>query len=604
MANIRTAGAAFAKGGGLWCLVFSSLAFLLTYFSPIDYTFSDPWGNLLTAQAILEHGTVRLDAYADAPAIADLRLAWNHRGHLYYFFPTGTSVFALPAVWLAGMAGMDMAISEQNSALQTLLSALTVALTFPLVFVLCRCFVPRRLSLVLAVGFVFGSSTASTLGTALWSSNLTLLFNLLVVSLLARDRRQDEPGGANPYLLGLLLFCAYFCRPTAAVLVLVTFIYLAVRRRALLAPTVVAFSLPMTLFVLFSLGEYGSLLPPYYSASRLGSTTFPTALLGNLVSPSRGLLVLSPYLLLAVAGAVASIRRLRRDDLFVFGLAWLTLHWIAISSYSNWWGAWSFGNRLFADALPAAILLTAIVARARLRQTGSQQTGPRRGAQFATAGLVCLVAAAVYIHTWKGLYDVHPFRWCQDGTYVHHLFDWRHPQFMASAAALADHRRQHLLPALTARSLEQPIMPASRDVIFEGWSRPENGGAWRWSEGSSAALLFRVDAEPPGPLVLEIVAGTHQAQRIPVRVNGTLIGTITSTKNWTPARYSLPLDPASILGTEDRRPGEALAVEIELSIPGALSPASLDPEGRGDQRVLGLCLRQLTLSASSTLIGP
>ncbi len=589
--------------------VLSALAFLLAWFSPIDYTFSDPWGNLLTAQALLEHGTVRLDAYAGAPAISELHLAWRHRGHLYYFFPTGTSVFALPAVWLARLGGMDMALSADNSALQTLLSAATVALALPLVFVLCRCFLPAGPSLLLAATFVFGSSTASTLGTALWSSNLTLLFNLSAVALLARAPQKLElaarvsgpAGAASPYLLGGLLFCSYFCRPTAAVLVAITFAYLALRRRALLARTALAFGLPLAAFMAFSLAEYGRLLPPYYSPERLGSGQFWTALAGNLVSPSRGLLVLCPYLMLTLIGACAWFRRVRRDDFFAFGLAWLTLHWLAISSYVNWWGAWSFGNRLFADALPAAILLTAVVARVGLKAARA-----RRAWRLGALAFAALAAAAIYVHTSKGLYDEYPFRWCQDGTYVDHLFDWRHPQFLASASSLADHRRRHLLPALPDRSLEAPILPASRDVIFESWSRRESRGAWRWSEGKSAAILFKLDPPLPEPgplsamepLSLEIVAGTYQRQRIPVRVNGALVGTISSSEGWTPATYRFPLDPAALVADG---PGGAQTVEIGFSIPGAMSPASLDPAGEGDRRILGLCLRQLILRRASRI---
>ena len=565
------------------CPVLSLAAFLAAYFSPIDYTFSDPWGNLLTAQALLEHGTVRLDAYAGAPAVSELGLAWKRQGHLYYFFPTGTSVFALPTVWLARLAGMDMAVSEHNSALQTLLSALTVALALPLVFALCRRFVGSFPSLLLAVAFVFGSSTASTLGTALWSSNLTLLFNLSILLLLLRDRdRPLENGAAGPYLIGLLLFCAYFCRPTAAALVLVTFVYMALRRRALLVRALAAFLLPLAAFVGFSLREYGDLLPPYYAASRLGHDELLTALAGNLVSPSRGLLVLCPYLALTVIGAFAWLRRVRGDDFFLFGLAWAGLHWLAVSSYANWWGAWSFGNRLFADALPAWILLTAAVARAGLEDR------PRPAVKSGAIAFAVLTAAAIYIHTWKGLYDEHPFLWCQDGTYVDHLFDWHHPQFLASAVSLADHRRRHLLPALPARPLEEPIIPTSRDVIFEHWSRPESGGAWRWSNGTSASLLFRLDADliGVGVVQLEIVAGTYWPQRIPIRVNGAEVGVLVSTEHWTPASYSFALDPA-VLGPE---------VEIEFSIPGAVDLASLGAEGGGDTRVVGLCLRRLSLS--------
>ncbi len=574
------------------CVAFSVLAFLLAYASPVEYTLSDPWGTLLTAQAILEHGTVQLDAYAGAPVIADLDLAWQRRGHLYTFFPVGTSVLTVPAVWLARLAGRDMAVSADNSALQTLLSALTVALAFPLIFVLCRFFVSSFPSLLLAAAFVFGSSTLSTLGTALWSSNLTFLFNLLVLVLLVRDRYGSKT--ASPYLLGLLLFCSYFCRPTAALLILITFAYLGSRRRALLLRTALGFALPSAAFVLFSLAEYESLLPPYYAASRLGAGDWSTGLFGNLLSPSRGLLILCPYLALPLLGGVVWFRRVEREDFFALGLIWAAAHWFVISLYPNWWGAWSFGNRLFADALPAAILLTATVARAGLESCrGNPEAPPARAMKLAAILFAALTAAAVYIHGWKGLFDLHPYRWCQDGTYVHHLFDWRHPQFLASASNLEDHRRRHVLPHLSVRSLEEPITPASSGVIFAGWSRPVKDGTCRWSRGTPASLLFKLEPELPGagPLSLEIVADTYRAQRIPLRVNGVEVGNLASTGGRNTASYAFELD-RQILETNHLPLSDLLMVEIELSIAETPAPADLD------RRLLGLCLRQLTLRAS------
>ena len=95
--------------------------FLAAYLSPIEYTFSDPWGNLPTAQAILENGTIKLDDYAESHAIAGLGLASRHRGHLYSFFPLGTPILALPAVLAANAMGLDMSSSADNTALPLLL---------------------------------------------------------------------------------------------------------------------------------------------------------------------------------------------------------------------------------------------------------------------------------------------------------------------------------------------------------------------------------------------------------------------------------------------------------------------------------------------------
>ena len=63
-------------------LALAATAFFVAYSSPIDFTYSDPWGNLLTAQAIFEHGTIKLDAYPEAHALSELRLVqWALRDH-------------------------------------------------------------------------------------------------------------------------------------------------------------------------------------------------------------------------------------------------------------------------------------------------------------------------------------------------------------------------------------------------------------------------------------------------------------------------------------------------------------------------------------------
>lgn len=56
----------------LWLVVLCTAAFLLTYFAPVDASFSDPAGTLLTAQAIVEHGTIRLHDY-----VRDERYLYN-----------------------------------------------------------------------------------------------------------------------------------------------------------------------------------------------------------------------------------------------------------------------------------------------------------------------------------------------------------------------------------------------------------------------------------------------------------------------------------------------------------------------------------------------
>ena len=79
-------------------------------------------------------------------------------------------------------------------------------------------------------------------------------------------------------------------------------------------------------------------------------------MLGNLVSPARGLLVFSPVLLFAIPGVIRAIRSpVYRPWGWAIAVA-VVAHWIAISSFPHWWGGYSFGPRLMTDVLPFLIL--------------------------------------------------------------------------------------------------------------------------------------------------------------------------------------------------------------------------------------------------------
>ncbi|HSV42998.1 MAG TPA: hypothetical protein VLJ10_00445, partial [Candidatus Bathyarchaeia archaeon] len=101
------------------------LVFLLSYSSDrrIMYTVSDPKFGLLVSQEMIQHKTIRLDRYQD-----DSRMKRDYRivtfgGHYYYFYPLGTPVLSVPAVWLANRLGMNMIDYENDIALQHVLAA-------------------------------------------------------------------------------------------------------------------------------------------------------------------------------------------------------------------------------------------------------------------------------------------------------------------------------------------------------------------------------------------------------------------------------------------------------------------------------------------------
>jgi hypothetical protein len=83
------------------------------------------------------------------------------------------------------------------------------------------------------------------------------------------------------------------------------------------------------------------------------------ALVGNLVSPNRGLFVFVPVFLFSVWGMVEAFRSSGRHAVLLQALAIAVVaHWVMISSISSkWWAGWSFGPRNFMDVLPLFVVL-------------------------------------------------------------------------------------------------------------------------------------------------------------------------------------------------------------------------------------------------------
>ncbi len=430
-------------------LVLAAALACLTFFAPVSNTGSDPRYSLLTSQAILQYGTIRLDAYRDTGRLPenDARLVLID-GHTYYYSALGTPLLALPMVWVANRLGLDMANGDDEAQAQRPLAALLCALTLILAAAVARCYVAPWPALVIAAILVFGTTLTSALGTALWNINFTVVLLLLCLLLLARYDVGDTLT-PHPWLLGTLLFVAYLCRPTTLLLVVLVWLYLLARsRRAstqVTARAVAAFVIPLALFALYSSDEYGLPLPPYYLPEQHGMSSahflngvpgggegrsLLVVLYGLLLSPSRGLFVYSPMLLVALLAAPLALLQRGRRLITLLALAWIGAHIALLLRHNIWWGGHGYGPRLSTDVIPAFILL-APVTWAALAEKHMAALRALTAAAFVLTG-----AFAIALHSYVGLYNLQTLYW-NGGIMPPELappqvFEWRYPQFAAS----------------------------------------------------------------------------------------------------------------------------------------------------------------------------
>jgi hypothetical protein len=560
------------------------LCFYLSYTALNTDVGSDPKLTLLVSQALVEFGTVRLDAYAEGTILGEsFDTLVNHgyvvqlNGHYFNYYPVGPSLISTPFVALARLSGLDMT-TRDSYALQRMLAALTTAVVFALIYSLARCYVPMAGALVIGLISILGSSLISTLGTALWSHNYTVIVISLVLWLFAR-RENGRSSTVHPVLVGLLLFLAFLCRASSAAFILPALLYLLwTDRRAAVIAGIVSF-LGLAAFLGWSAVQTGQILPEYYKAGRLQTDREPlwVGIVGNLFSPSRGIFIFSPFLIPVVAGLLLRGRMLFRRPLLWLCLLWFGLYFLLTARAASWWGGWSFGARILTDLWPGLVLLTAIV-----WQTVSRRTTDDRlplTAYLLVIAYLALGLPAIFLHAGIGLNSQVASRWngyieprpLPGDPTLGDLFNWRYAQPLANTRTLCalgarwferavaayglplvtyspghdiffdadqlvpwpddttgDRVQPPGHPALltTGRSLLPVVARPGNTAAFQGWGAPYEGS--RWSQCYDSEIYLQLgDLRPDATVAsLTITARANGPQAIEVLVNGRPVGTL------------------------------------------------------------------------------
>jgi hypothetical protein len=432
--------------------VAGALVFVLTLsiflFSRIHQV-ADSEYSMLLSQSLLSHRSFTLDAYA----LPRHEPVWHGyyfkngpvyqlevvRGHLYYHLPPGSSILSTPFVALFNLLGISAANPDGSYdrrgevIIEAELAALLMALLAVIFFYTARLLLSVKWSVVVALGGALGTQVYSTASRALWSETWGILLLGVVIFLLLRSETGKR--SFNPVLLATTLSWMYFVRPTFSVHILAITVYLFIYHRKVFLRYAVTGAAWLAMFILYSWWHFGQLLPNYYRANRLQFGSFWEALAGNLISPSRGLLIYVPSLFF-VAYLLARYRR----HLFHQPLVWLSLaiiaaHIAVISSFAHWWGGHSFGPRFTTGLVPWFVLLGILGIRAMLNwreQAASDSTRSGWRVQLACGALLLLMSAFINTRgaashaTW--LWNMRPLEIDQ---HPERLWDWSQPQFLA-----------------------------------------------------------------------------------------------------------------------------------------------------------------------------
>ena len=364
-----------------------------------------------------------------------LYFAARSHGHWMSSYPIITPVlvtplYVLPAWWLY-LQSPEIDPSSPEfvliaNTMEKLSASLIAAMSGAVLFLAFRRIASANVSLAVALIYGLTSNTWAISSQALWRHGLTeLSFAFLLWALFrVSDSRRA------PFWSGLGLAVAAANKPLEAIMIVPFLFWFGRRSREslfmFLTPLVVLGSLVLSYNLYFFARLLGGYPAPTFSAGGGAQFGFFTrlgvGLAGSLVSPSRGLLVYTPWAAFAFWGA-AKVWKEKSPGWGGPLILALTVTFIAQACAGDWFGGWCFGPRYLTDLLPflAWFLVpvwTGIWARPVLR-----------------AAFVATVAIALWVQV-VGAFYYPSGNW--DGWPVnvehqpHRLWDWSDNQILRS----------------------------------------------------------------------------------------------------------------------------------------------------------------------------
>lgn len=308
------------------------------------------WGFILAAD-----GNYR-SVYSPVPALMAATITWP--------------------LWKAGLIDVRAPLAPGLMAVLTASVLVSLAVTFA--FLHARQRLPRNRALLLATGLGVGTGYWSTASRTLWQTE-TAVF-ALALAILAFAAPTERISGRGALAIGIGLGLASATRPQLAPIVVVLLVGTWVRshpRNAAAATALIAMFVTAACAANFQwFGHPLGALPLLRDMNSQVHRTGPSfqfsleGLVGLLISPSRGLLIFSPVVLVAAAGIPGSFAKGWRSALPWCSLA-LACQYALYGSYAVWWGGHTYGPRYLLDVLPVAVPLAAV---AMARSYGRTET--------------------------------------------------------------------------------------------------------------------------------------------------------------------------------------------------------------------------------------
>lgn len=314
--------------------------------------------------ALLRSGRVTVEAFAEEAMgtlpgcfwlvnTSDFRLASTYP----IVTPLAVTPLYVPvALYLRSVGWMKDEVRLVAARMEKISASLVAAAAVAAFHFLLRRRLDARDALLLTVAFAFATNTWSTSSQALWQHGLAEL--LLIGAIAALD---GEPTARRSLAVGTLLALLAANRSLDALLAVplgLLALWRAPRRIAWLALPVLAIG---GLTLAYNLWAFDALSGGYVGVSSKAFFSFPfwSGLAGLLVSPGKGLLVYSPFLLVLLASVRRSFPEAPERRRLSAAL-WVAIAMqIGIYARTDYRAGFCYGPRFLLDLVPALVFVLA-----------------------------------------------------------------------------------------------------------------------------------------------------------------------------------------------------------------------------------------------------
>jgi hypothetical protein len=452
--NIASGDGATTISPALQVLLFA-LSFLIFIATPVYTVPADPKYTILVSESLLKYHTPALNAFV-IPGLDVNTLPAHPRpieyrpfyqlvridGRVLHRYPPGTPILAAPFVALMHLAGLSASNPDGTYnrvgeiRIQRLLASLLMALLTWILFRTAALLLPISWSLVVACAAAFGTQVLSTATRSLGTHTFEILLSgIMLYAILKTELRRSQ---LHPIILATLLSWMFFVRPTGVIPVAAVTIFVLLRYRRDFPLYAVTGAFWLGAFIAYSRVVTGQFLPDYYhEGAKLSITFVAQAIAANLISPSRGLFIFVPPVMVVIYLVARHWRTVPQKPFAVLAMGVIITQIVLISTWPVWWGGTSYGPRLLTDLVPWFAIL-GILGCAGLRQycietAASRAEDRSRYRKVVLATAMALVMIGVAINT-RGAVSWQTAVWGVAVNIDYHperVWDWRNPQFTA-----------------------------------------------------------------------------------------------------------------------------------------------------------------------------